>query len=95
MLHLRKLFQSTFAKNVAMISASTAFAQMLNALFSPVITRLYNPDEYGILTLYISILGLVAIIASLKYEWGITIAESDEKAVNVMSLCFIVLFIFT
>jgi len=95
LLHLRKLFQSTFAKNVAMISASTAFAQMLNALFSPVITRLYNPDEYGILTLYISILGLVAIIASLKYEWGITIAESDEKAVNVMCLGFIILFIFT
>ena len=88
---IKELFQSSFAKNVAMISGSTAFAQLLNALFSPVITRIYSPEEYGILTVYTSILGLIVIVASLKYEWGIPIAENDEKAINVMGISFFVL----
>ncbi len=88
---IKELFQSSFAKNVAMISGSTALAQLLNALFSPVITRIYSPEEYGILTVYTSILGLIVIVASLKYEWGIPIAENDEKAINVMGLSFFVL----
>lgn len=94
MLKLKKLFQSSFAKSVAMITGGTTIAQLLNALFSPIITRLYSPEEYGVLSVYTSILGLIVIIASLRYELGIPIAEDDEKAVNVMALCFFVLIIF-
>jgi len=94
LLKIKNLFKSNFAKSVAMISGSTAFAQVLNALFSPIITRIYTPDEYGVLTVYTSILGMIVIIASLKYEWGIPIAEDDEKAVNVMALSFFILFFF-
>lgn len=91
---LKKLFQSSFVKSVAMITGGTAIAQLMSALFSPIITRLYSPEEYGVLSVYTSILGLIVIIASLKFEWGIPIAEDDEKAVNVMALCFFVLIIF-
>lgn len=78
-----------------LISSSTAFAQVLNALFSPIITRIYSPEEYGILTVYMSILGLISIVASLKYEWGIPIAEDNELAINIMALSFAALFLFT
>jgi len=91
---IKELLQSTFTKSVALISGSTAIAQILGAVFSPIITRIYSPEEYGILTVYISILGLLAIISSLKYEWGIPIAENDEMAVNVMAVSFIVLVFF-
>lgn len=94
MIKFKNLFKSNFAKSVAIISGSTAFAQVLNALFSPIITRIYNPNEYGVLTVYTSILGIIVIIASLKYELGIPIAEDDEKAVNVMALSFFILFFF-
>ena len=91
---IKKLFQSTFAKSVAMISGSTVIAQILSLVFTPIITRIYNPEEYGILTVYTSILGLIAIIASLKYEWGIPIAEDDKTALNVMAWSFVVLIFF-
>ena len=92
MIKFKNLFKSNFAKSVAIISGGTAFAQVLNALFSPIITRIYNPNEYGVLTVYSSILGIIIVIASLKYELGIPIAEDDEKAVNVMALSFFILF---
>ncbi len=92
---LKEIFHNKFAKNVTMIAGGTAFAQLLSALSSPIITRLYNPQEYGVLTVYTAFLGLIAIVASLKYEWAISIAENDEKAINVMGLCFWILVTFT
>ncbi len=92
---IKNLIQNNFAKSVLLITGGTAFAQVINALLSPVITRIYTPEEYGILTVYIAVLNMLAIIGSLKYEWGIPIASDEKKAINVLSLSIIVLFIVT
>jgi O-antigen/teichoic acid export membrane protein len=88
------LKNNKFLKNVLMISGSTALAQIINLLLTPVITRLYSPFEFGIITVYLSILGMVAIIGSFKFDLGIAIASDDKKAINVLALSFLVLIIF-
>lgn len=95
MKNLKDMLQNNFVKSVLLITGGTAFAQVINAALSPVITRMYTPKEYGVLTVYISILGMLAIVGSLKYEWGIAIAEDDEKAINVLSLSICILFLVT
>lgn len=92
---LKKILSSNFAKSVAFITGGTVIAQILGALFSPIITRIYTPEEYGILTVYTAVLGLIAVIGTLKYEMAIPICKDDERAVNVMTLSFIVLIIFS
>ena len=82
---------SKFAKGVLFISGGTAIAQILNTLFSMVITRIYTPEEYGILTVYTSVLLIVSTAGALKYEWGIPISDDDESAANVLVLSFLVL----
>jgi len=78
-----------------LITGGTTFAQVANTLFSPIITRLYSPEEYGILTVYTAILGLISIAGALKYEWSIPIADSDEKAANLIALCIIIISLFS
>lgn len=92
---IKKLFKGNFAKNVFVIAGGTVLAQIINAALTPIITRIYTPEEYGIVTAYISILSMITISSSLKYEWSIPIADDDEKAVNILSLCIIVLTIIT
>lgn len=87
----KKIFKGSFAKSVLWVTGGTAFAQLLNTILSPIITRIYLPEEYGVLTLYTSILGILTIIGSLKYEHGIAIANSDKKAINVLVLSIIIL----
>lgn len=82
-----------FGKNVAMLTGGTAFAQILSFVLIPVITRIYPPDQYGILTIYVSILGLLGLLGSLNYELAIPIAESDKKAINVLVFSFIILIV--
>ena len=50
------MFKGQFAKNFFLIAGGTAFAQVINALMSPIITRVYSPEEYGVLTVYVSLL---------------------------------------
>lgn len=92
---IKKLLQSTFAKNVALISGGTAIAQILGTVFSTIITRIYSPEEYGVLIAYTSILGMLAISGSLKYEYAIPISKNDKKAINVFALSFLILIIFS
>ena len=92
---IKNLFSGNFAKSVVMISGSTVVAQVLNFLLSTVITRIYTPEQYGVLTVYSSILGLIVIVASLNYEWGIPIADNDRKAMNVLQLSFAILLVFS
>lgn len=86
----KDLIKNKFVKNVALIAGGTAFAQLLNVLLSPIITRLYSPEEYGVLTTYTAILGILSLSA-FKYEMAIPIAKTDKQAFNVLLLSLLVL----
>lgn len=81
-----KVFRSKFSKNIALVAGGTALAQAIGVVFSPIITRVYPPDEYGILTAYTAVLGLLSIAASLDYQKAIPIAKDDEEAFNLLAL---------
>lgn len=85
--------KGSFAKNVLMITSGAVFAQALSTLLSVVITRLYSPEQYGVLTVYVACLGMISLLGALSYESAIPIADDDEKAFNVLILCLLVLFI--
>lgn len=81
-----KLGKSGFGRNITLIAGGTAFAQALGIIFSPIITRIYPPDQYGILTAYTAVLGLLAISASFDYQKAIPIAKDEDQAVNLLVL---------
>ena len=87
-----KIRKSKFGKNILIIAGGTAFAQVLGIIFSPIITRIYPPEQYGVLTAYTAVLGLLVISASLDYQKAIPIAEDDNKAINLLVLSLISLF---
>jgi len=88
---ISRMFESKFAKNVIMIAGGTAFSQILSIAFSPLITRIYSPNDYGILTVYVAILGVISLLGALSYESAIPIAVDDKEAINLLSLCIVIL----
>jgi O-antigen/teichoic acid export membrane protein len=55
-------------------------------LASPLLTRLYSPDEFGVLAVYAGLLALFSVIASLRYQLAIPLPVRDEDAVSVVFL---------
>lgn len=89
-----KMFESKFVRNIAIVTGGTAFAQLLNIILSPLITRIYPPEEYGVLAVYVSILTLLSIGASLDYQKAIPLATNDKSAFNLIGLSFLTLSLF-
>ncbi|HBB35147.1 MAG TPA: polysaccharide biosynthesis protein [Cyanobacteria bacterium UBA8803] len=84
--------KGSLTRNVAVLAGGTALGQGLVILCSPLLTRLYTPEDFGVLAVYISILGILAVVASLRYEMGIPLPNNDETAVNLLILCLTIVF---
>lgn len=84
----KKLAKNSLGKNITLIAGGTAFAQVVGIIFSPIITRIYPPEQYGVLTAYTAVLGLLVISASFDYQKAIPIAEDEDKAINLLMLSF-------
>lgn len=78
-----------FARSVSVLVGGTAGAQLLTLLAAPVLTRLYRPEDFGLLAIYGSLLALFGVIASLRYEQAIPLPEDDAGAANVAALSLI------
>ena len=64
----RLLPRASFARSVGVLAGGTAAAQAIVVLVQPVITHLYTPEDFSVLAVYSSILGIVAGVACLRLD---------------------------
>ncbi len=90
---LKKRFPSgSFARNVLTLMTGTTIAQAIPIAISPILTRLYTPDDFGIFALYMAIASILSVIATGRYELAIILPETDEDAANIAILAIILTF---
>lgn len=87
--------ESEFVRNVITLATGTGLAQAIPMLAAPLVTRLYTPSDYGILTLYSTIIGLAGIFANGMYASAIVIAKNDDDATNVFALSILITLVFS
>ncbi|MEW9679322.1 lipopolysaccharide biosynthesis protein [Pseudomonas sp. TE50-2] len=85
----RFLPQSNFAKSVMTLMTGTGLAQLLPLILSPVLTRLYTPQDFGVFALYGSICAILAVLVTGKYELAIVVPRRDVEAANLVAVTFI------
>ena len=80
---------NSFSGNVLKLVTGATLAQALGILISPIITRLFAPEAYGISALFSSITSIIGVIVCLRYELAIMLPKTNEEAANVLaaSLC--------
>jgi O-antigen/teichoic acid export membrane protein len=62
------------------------FAQLLGLLVLPLLTRMYVPEQFGSLQLYTSILNMIMVGATLRYEVALLRATPGAETKSVLSL---------
>ncbi len=70
----------------------TTIAQAIPLALTPILTRIYTPDDFGVFALYLSIVSIISTIATLKYELTIVLPKKDEDAANLTILSIIIAF---
>jgi O-antigen/teichoic acid export membrane protein len=79
--------KNEFVKKTSILVGGTAGAQLLMVLASPILTRLYSPEQFGILAVFLSVLGIFTVIASFRYELAIPLPENKIEAASLVILC--------
>lgn len=85
---------SNFIKNVLKLISGSVAAQSLSILLIPIITRIYNPDDFGVFQLFLSISGILVIVSTFSYQFAIMLPKKEEDAANITAVC-VVLVTFT
>lgn len=86
-------FTNDFIKSVLTLMTGTAMAQAIPVLISPILTRLYSPEQFGMWALYMSLAVIFGTIANGRYELSIMLPENRAMAINIFWLsCGIALF---
>lgn len=68
------------------IVAGAGAAQIITVISIPILTRLYSPADYGVLSVATSILFVLISVTCLRYEFAIPLPEDDVEAANVVAL---------
>lgn len=73
-------------RSVGVLASGTAAAQVITLLSAPILTRLYTPDQFGVLSIYIAIVGIVGAASTLRFELVVPLPRHDGLAANAMAL---------
>lgn len=95
MFKLESIVKSEFLKNTLTLMTGTTIAQVIPIITTPIITRIYLPQDFGVLGIYLSISAIIGILGTLSYPSAILITANDEDAISIVQLCIISVLIWT
>ena len=84
-MEIRKLLNNRILKNVTLLVSGTAIAQVILMLFQLVLRRLYSPEVFGAFSVYMSIVGILVILSTMRYELAVVLPKEDRKASGLVA----------
>lgn len=79
---IRKVLKNDFIKDFSTLFSGTLIASALPLLFSPVISRLYTPEQFGVFAIVSAVVSSLSNVAGGRYEMAVMLPQkgSDSKA---------------
>lgn len=68
----------------------TTIAQAIPIAISPILTRIYTPEDFGVFALFVAVSSVFGSIANGRYELAIMLPRKDEDAINIFALGLII-----
>ncbi|NMH68923.1 oligosaccharide flippase family protein [Bacillus sp. RO3] len=84
------MMKGNFFTNVSILVSGSALSLIVILLTTPLLTRLYTPEEFGGYSIYVSILYTASVMASLLYESAIPLPKEEDDALNLVSLSLVI-----
>lgn len=78
------ILDRSFFKNVSKLAGSTIIAQAIGIITVPIFSRLFSPDVVGQFYLLTSLVGIVGVFSTGRYEFAIMLPKEDKKAISLV-----------
>lgn len=85
---IEKIKKNTFVINILTLISGTAISQGILFAATPLLSRLFTPDDFGVFSVYAASVSIIASVASWKYELAIMLPEKEKdiQALFVLSM---------
>jgi len=77
------------------LGSGVIVAHLITLAVSPIITRIYTPEEFGLFALFNSLVVILSLFATGAYEFSIVLPEKDRSGKNLFKLSFLTTLSFT
>jgi O-antigen/teichoic acid export membrane protein len=81
--------RSELLRNTSILISGTALAQLIPILLQPILRRYFSPEIFGAYSVYLSLIGILIVISSFRYELAIILPRKDKEAAGVFFLSVI------
>ncbi|WP_372834014.1 lipopolysaccharide biosynthesis protein [Pontibacterium sp.] len=96
---LSKFAAPALITRIATLISGSAGANLIVLLATPVLSRLYSPDSFGMLALFVSISAVMGTVMCLRYEQAVYLPEQHETAhklaLGATSIALVLTLLFT
>jgi O-antigen/teichoic acid export membrane protein len=72
--------KSEFKRNIITMFTGTVISQAIPIIMSPILTRIYSPEQFGVFALYSSVIALLLLMSTGSYEMSIMLPKKDNDA---------------
>lgn len=86
-----KITGSKLFRNFFVLVGGSTLAQLIGLALTPLLSRIYSPEQFGILGSVMAIVGIVSLVGSLKYDMAIVLENDDEEVRHLQKLNVLVL----
>lgn len=86
--------RSEFLKNALTLAAGTSLAQVIPILATPILTRLFTPEDFGVLGVLVALGTTLGIVATGRYELSMLSLRSNVIALKLALLSLKISIIF-
>lgn len=88
---IKNIVRLPLVKNTLKLSSSSAFMMFLPLVVTPILSRIYTPEDYGEWGVFSSLFYIVSAFMLLSYENTIVKTNDEDEVPNLVGLCLVVL----
>lgn len=82
-------------RGMATLLMGNGAAKLIGLASIPVLTRIYAPEDFGVLSIYTALVAILAPLLTLRYVQAVPLPKTDELAANILALSGILFLIMT
>jgi O-antigen/teichoic acid export membrane protein len=86
---LTEFFKKDYTRNFFKLFSGMVVAQGLSLALSPLLSRLFTPEDFGVVAFYLAVSGLLSFIATCKYEQAIMLPDKPSDAAAILFLVLV------
>jgi len=87
--------ENAFFRHVVVLMSGSAIAQILPILISPLLSRIFSPEDIGVWGIYSAVVSIGALFVTLRYDSAILLPDEDSDAANIALFGLAISFIFS